>query len=279
MKTSLSVWSCHKYFYDKTWTNADFIHFVGQQTKADGIELLHRFWHPETDTPQVEKALQQEGLEIACVGASNNFALPDAASRQEQLNHIIESVDIAARFGAKVVRVFSGNQQDGVAYDEARYWIIEGLKAAADYASSKNVVLCLENHGLFAGKSEQVRSIIREVDSFALRSTFDMGNFMLVDENPNDAFEQLQSVVAHVHCKDFIKVGEDFQGESYASLSGDKYAGTIIGEGSVDLRHLLGRLKENGYDGWLTVEFEGNAEQKAGSIQSIDHLKQLLGER
>ncbi|NHN31441.1 sugar phosphate isomerase/epimerase family protein [Paenibacillus agricola] len=276
MKTSLSVWSCHKYFYDKSWTNADFIHFVGRQTKADGVELLHRFWNPETDIGQVELALQQEGLEVACVGASNNFALPDAVNRQDQLQQIIESVDIATRFGAKAIRVFSGNQQEGVAFEEARRWIIEGLKTAADYAGSKNTVLCLENHGLFAGKAEQVSSIIREVDSQALRSTFDMGNFMLVDENPNDAFNQLQLEIAHVHCKDFIKVEEGFPGETYTSLSGDTYAGTIIGEGNVDLPYLLGRLKENRYNGWLTIEFEGNEEQKAGSIQSIENLKSLL---
>jgi sugar phosphate isomerase/epimerase len=276
MKTSLSVWSCHKYFYDKTWTNADFIHFVGQSTKADGVELLHRFWNPDTDIPQIEKALQQEGLEVACIAASNNFALPYPADRQEQLQQIHDSVDIAVRFGAKVVRVFSGNQQQDVEFEQARVWILEGLRAAAEYAGRTNTVLCLENHGLFAGRAEQVRSIIREVNSSFLRSTFDMGNFLLVDENPNDAYEQLQSVISHVHCKDFTRVEEDFQGESYVSVSGQRYAGTIIGEGSVDLQHLLDRLKENGYDGWLTVEFEGNEEQTTGSIHSIDHLKRLL---
>jgi sugar phosphate isomerase/epimerase len=275
-KTSLSVWSCHKYFFDKTWTNADFIHFAGQQTKVDGVELMHKFWNPGIDIPQIEKALQQEGLEVACVGASNNFALPNAVDRDIQLQHIIDSVNIADLYGAKAVRVFSGSLHEGVSFEQGQRWIIEGLKAAAEYAGKKNIMLCLENHGLFAGKADQVQMIIGEVNSPALRSTFDTGNFILVDENPNDALEQLNTMIAHVHCKDFIKVEEIIQGETYVSLSGIRYAGTVIGEGSVALDHLLGRLLEIGYDGWITVEFEGNEEQKSGSIRSVANLTSIL---
>ncbi|SEC61792.1 sugar phosphate isomerase/epimerase family protein [Paenibacillus sp. GP183] len=275
-KTSLSVWSCHKYFFDKVWTNADFIHFAGQQTLVDGVELLHKFWNPVIDIPQIEKALQQEGLEVACVGASNNFALPNTADRDTQLQQVIDSINIADLYGAKVVRVFSGSLQEGVSFEQGQRWIIEGLKAAAEYAGKKDITLCLENHGLFAGKAGQVQKIIREVNSPALRSTFDTGNFILVDENPNDALEQLNTMIAHVHCKDFIKVEEIFQGETYVSLSGVRYAGTVIGEGSVPLDSLLARLHELGYDGWLTVEFEGNEEQKSGSIRSVANLTSML---
>ncbi|UUZ81392.1 sugar phosphate isomerase/epimerase [Paenibacillus sp. P26] len=275
-RTCLSVWSRHKYFYDKTWTNADFIRFAARETGVNAVEPLHRFWNPETDIPQIEKALQQEGLEVACVGASNNFALPDAAERDSQLQQIIDSVNIADRFGAQVVRVFSGNLQEGLSFEQGRDGILEGLKKVAEYAGKKNVVLCLENHGLFAGKAGQVASIIREVDSPSLRSTFDMGNFLLVDENPNEAMEQPLPLIGHVHCKDFVQVEEGFQGDTYTALSGSVYTGTVIGEGSVDLPHLLGRLHENGYGGWITVEFEGSEEQKLGSIRSVANLKRIL---
>ncbi|TDF93022.1 sugar phosphate isomerase/epimerase family protein [Paenibacillus piri] len=277
MKTSLSVWSCHKYFYDQTWKNIDFIRFAGQHTRAEGIELLHRFWYSDVESRnEIEQALQQEGLEAACVGASNNFALPDASGRAEQLRHITESVDIAAGFGAKTVRVFSGNRQEGVNFEAARGWIVEGLKAAADYAGSRGVVLCLENHGLFAGKSAQVLDIIRDVNSEALRSTFDMGNFLLVDEQPANALSALLPVVAHVHAKDFVRVPEGFAGETYTALSGGRYAGKVLGEGGVDVKGLLSQLHTGGYADWVTVEYEGNDEQKLGSIQSVEYVKQVL---
>jgi sugar phosphate isomerase/epimerase len=275
-KISLSVWSCHRYLYDKTWTNADFIRFAGRDTTADGVELLHRFLEHDGDMTEIEKALQQENLEVACVGASNNFALPNAEDRLLQLRQVISSVDFAAAFGANIVRVFSGSHQDGVSLEQARLWIVDGLKAAADYAGNKNIVLCLENHGRFAGRSDQVKSIIEEVDSPALRSTFDMGNFLLADENPGDAMEQLYPIVGHVHCKDFVKVNKGFQGTTFAAISGELYTGKIIGEGSVELCQLLTRLRDTDYAGWVTVEFEGNEEQRLGSIQSVAHIKRVL---
>jgi len=275
-KISLSIWSCHRFLYNKAWTNTDFIRFARRETMADGVELLHRFLESAGDVNQIEKALQQENLQVACVSASNNFALSAAEDRRLQLQHVLSSVDYAAVFGADVVRVFSGSQQAGVSSDQARQWIVDGLKEAVEYASEKNVMLCLENHGHFAGKASQVKSIIDEVGSSALRSTFDMGNFLLADENPCDAMEQLHSVIGHVHCKDFIKVSEGFQGDIYSAISGELYTGTIIGEGSVELSDLISSLRDTGYEGWISIEFEGNEEQQLGAIRSISNIKHLI---
>ncbi|MFC5447382.1 sugar phosphate isomerase/epimerase family protein [Paenibacillus aestuarii] len=275
-KISLSIWSCHRYLYNKTWTNTDFIRFARRETMADGVELLYRFLESAGDVNQIEKTLQQENLQVACVSASNNFALPTEEDRRMQLQQVLSSVDYAAAFGANVVRVFSGSHQEGEVSEQARQWIINGLKEAAEYAGKRNIVLCLENHGQFAGKASQVKSIIEEVDSLALRSTFDMGNFLLADENPRDAMVQLHQVIGHVHCKDFIKVSEDFQGDIYPAISGELYTGTIIGEGSVELGHLLTSLRDSGFGGWISVEFEGNEEQRLGSTRSVSNIKQLI---
>ncbi len=277
MKISISVWSVHKYMYDKTWSNADFIDFAGT-TKAEGVELLSVFWNPDHDIPRVKDALQRNGLRLACFGACNNLAVADAQQRRGQIKDITDSVEMAKVFGADVVRVFSGDKPEDVTYEQARQWIIEGLTEASAYAEKKGVTLCLENHGYFAGKADQVVSVIREVGSPALRSTFDTGNFLLVDENPSEAVEKLKHWTAHVHFKDFLKVDESYEGHVYRSIAGHRFAGKVAGEGDVDLRYILTQLKAAGYDGWLTVEFEGDEEQKTGSIRSIDNLAAILAD-
>jgi sugar phosphate isomerase/epimerase len=276
MNIALSVWSCHHNFHNKTWTNADFIDFVGT-TKATGVELLSVFWNPDTDIPQVQEALKRNGLKLACFGASNNLSQREASKRREQVQDILTSVDMAELFGAKVVRIFSGDRAEGLTFDEAKVWIIAGLKEAAAYAQSKGIALCLENHGVFAGKASQVTEIIREVGSAALRSTFDTGNFLLVDENPSSAVEQLLPLISHVHLKDFKAVAPGEQpGKTYTSLGGQVYAGQAPGEGDVDLPFILSRLHGSGYDGWLSVEYEGNEDQQLASVRSIDNLHSLL---
>ncbi|NOU97456.1 TIM barrel protein [Paenibacillus sp. LMG 31456] len=276
MKIALSVWSCHQNFYNKTWSNADFIDFVGT-TQAAGVELLSMFWNAETDIPQVHEALQRNNLKLACFGACNNLAERDEAKRKTQVQDILTSVDMAALLGAEVVRIFSGDPSEGLTFEEAKVWIIEGLKEAAAYAEERDITLCLENHGHFAGKASQVNDIIREVGSHALRSTFDTGNFLLVDENPSAAIEQLLPVISHVHLKDFKKVTPDEQqGKTYTSLSGAIYAGQAPGEGDVNLPLILSQLKAVDYDGWLAVEYEGNEDQQQASTRSINNLHELM---
>lgn len=276
MKIALSIWSCHQNLRNQSWTNADFIDFVGT-TKASGVELLSMFWNAETDIPLVQEALRRNNLKLACFGACNNLSERDETKRRAQVQDIKTSVDMAELLGAKVVRIFSGDRSEGLTFEEAKVWIIEGLKEAAAYASEKGIKLCLENHGHFAGKASQVNDIISEVGSDALRSTFDTGNFLLVDENPSEAVQQLLPLVDHVHLKDFKKVApRGNEGKTYTSLSGALYAGQAPGEGDVDLSFILSQLKGADYDGWLSVEYEGNEDQLSASARSIDNLHSLL---
>lgn len=276
MKSSLSVWSMHKYMYSGEMDNEQFIEFTAT-TGAKGVELLSVFWKEDgREEERIHAALQRTGLQMACFGASNNLALADPDARRAQLLNITSSVDRAVLFGAQVVRVFSGDKEQDVTYEDAKNWIIAGLKEAASYAKDKGIKLCLENHGLFAGKADQVLEVIREVNSDHLCSTFDTGNFLLVDENPSEAITKLKDYIAHVHFKDFALVEDGYSGTIYTSLEGKKFTGHVPGEGSVDFPYILGELKNNNYTGWLTVEYEGDEEQKEGSTRSIHNLEAYL---
>ena len=275
MNVSLSMWSVHQYWYDGTWDVLDFIDFVGK-TNAKGVELLDIFWKDQQkELPLVESALKKYNLQVPCYAVSNNFVSKDPLYREQQLQDVKNGVDMAVQLGANVVRVFSGNSDETISFEEGLKYILEGLKHAAHYAESKNVILCLENHGQFAGRSSQVLHIIQTINSPSLRSTFDAGNFLLVDQTPVSAVTELKDYVKHVHIKDFVKVDGPLN-QSLKSTKGDYYLGKVAGEGEVDLRYILETLKSTGFDGWYTVEFEGTEEQKEGSLRAIDYTVHLL---
>ncbi|RAP74546.1 sugar phosphate isomerase/epimerase family protein [Paenibacillus montanisoli] len=271
MKISVSVWSCHKYLYDGSWQNADFIDYAAS-IGAQGVELLSIFWDKERDVPAVREALSRTGVKLACFGACNDFVKTTAEERSAQVQDIVLAVDMAVEFGAEVVRVFAGDRKEGISYEQGKGWIVEGLKQGAAYAESKGVVLCLENHGVFAGKAEQVQEIIKLVGSPALRSTFDMGNFLLVDDVPSQAIEALQPLVRHVHAKDFARVGEEQKEGVLRALSGQPFIGAVPTEGDVGVARIVAKLAEGGYDGWMSVEYEGLEEQKSGTARSVEKL-------
>ncbi|WP_219835150.1 sugar phosphate isomerase/epimerase [Paenibacillus sp. R14(2021)] len=269
MKIAVSVWSCHQYLQDGSWTNSDFIDYAAS-AGAQGVELLSIFWDAESDVPAVREALDRTGLKLACFGACNDFARPSAGERAAALADIKLAVDAAALFGAEVVRVFAGDAKEGVSYEQGKVWIVEGLTEGAAYAQSRGVLLCLENHGVFAGRSAQVKELIEEVGSPALRSTFDMGNFLLVDDVPDAAFQELATSISHVHAKDFKLIeGED----GYRSLGGKTYVGKAPTEGDAGVAGLVAKLDGIGYTGWMSVEYEGQEEQKAGTAKAIKLLQ------
>lgn len=276
MKIALSMWSLHKYYNKGEMSVLDFINYAST-LGIEGVELLDCFWrNTEDELPKALEVLSNTGLEVGCYSVGNNFVQPDSLERNSQVQIVKTGVDMAVKLGAKVVRVFSGDLGAAdVPFDTAKKWIVESLKECADYAESNGVTLGLENHGLFAGKSSQVSSIISEVASDNLRSTFDTGNFLLVDESPSDAIEKLAGLVAHVHFKDFRRADTDSK-EVYTSISGQNYTGTVAGEGEVDLTTILTTLKSNNYTGWLSVEFEGEEDQKYGSAKSIENLRETL---
>ncbi|WML48347.1 sugar phosphate isomerase/epimerase family protein [Neobacillus sp. PS3-34] len=275
MNVSLSMWSVHKYWYDGTWNVIDFIDFVGT-TKAKGVELLDIFWkNQKEELPLVESALKKYNLAVPCYAASNNFVSNDPEYRAQQLQEVKDAVDMAVHFGAKVVRVFSGNVDENISFEDGMKFILDGLEKASRYAEEKGVILCLENHGQFAGRGDQVLHIIQSINSPSLKSTFDAGNFLLVDQDPSLAVTELKDVVKHVHIKDFTKVDGPMN-QSLKSLKGSYYLGKVAGEGEVDLPYILEKLKACGFDGWYTVEFEGTEEQKDGSIRAIDNTIKLL---
>jgi len=271
------MWSLHREFYAERLDVIDFIKWAAE-TDADGVELLDVFWKDfDTEGPKVLSALREFDLAVGAYAVGNNFVIPDAEARAQQVKIITRGVDMAKYLNARVVRVFAGDLSEGIAFDDARGWIVDGLREAAAYAEDQGITLALENHGLLAGKGAQVEGLIGDVGSPALKATIDTGNFLLVDEIPTDAVKILASLAGHVHFKDF-RPAQTGEAPSYPALSGEKFVGTIIGEGVVDTGKVLRILKDSGYNGWLSVEFEGLEEEKYGAARSIGNLATALAE-
>ena len=270
------MWSVYHSYIEGKIGIVDFIRWVAT-TQAQGVELLDFFWkNPEEQLPEVLKALEDTGLPVGAYAVGNNFAMPNEADRAKQLAIVTDGVDMAKKLGTNVVRIFSGDLSEGVTFEQARAWIVQGLREATEYAAQNGVTLALENHGLLAGRGGQIKEFIEEINSPYLRSTFDTGNFLLVDEDPEDAAKILAPLVAHVHFKDF----GPYQGTGHpmTSLAGKKFTGTIAGEGQVQLTEILRILDQAGYAGWLSIEFEGAGDDREGTIASINNLHSSLSQ-
>ncbi len=277
MKLSLSMYSCLRAVQAGQLDLMDFVDYAAAQDLA-GVELLDMFWHDaEREIPQVKRRIAEAGLEVAVYSISNNFIQPEAGARARELASLKRGVDIALELETDLLRVFSGNSLAGVTQQEGEAWILEGLSAGAAYAESRGVTLALENHGRFAGRSDQVRAIIEQVGSPALRVNFDSGNFLPVGQGPVEAARELADWIVLVHLKDIRKAGDKEASHVFRDPSGQLLTGAVIGDGLVDLPAVMAVLREAGYAGWLSLEFEGAEEPlHVGVPRSLAAARDLL---
>jgi sugar phosphate isomerase/epimerase len=258
---------------------AKFIH-EAKRIGADGVELLDFFYTDvEADRARAMLALQETGLVCGVFSVAQNFAKLSQDERKAQEAKVVFGVDEAVKFGAKTVRVFAGDVSEGITFDQAREWIIEGLTSAANYAQSNGVRLALENHGKLAGRSEQVRGIIDDVRDLcghdALGANPDTGNFQLVGQKSDEAIKDVAPYAYMVHFKDFKSKPDGWDGYTFKALDGTEFVGTVIGEGEVDLRSCVAALKESGFDGWLNLEFEGEGDPIVDVEKSFRNTERL----
>ncbi len=271
MKLSVSAWCLQKKLYSKEMDILDFIKYC-HDNGVQSVELLDCFFNDNID--ESIKLLKELHMEVSSYSIGNDFVHKDEAARDKELEYVISSIDTAVKLNTKLLRVFSGNPKDGISYEEGKSWILECFKKASKHAEEKGIVMVLENHGFFAGKSSQVKEIIEKVNSTSLRANTDVGNFMLVEENPLEAVKNLKDYIGFVHFKDFKDVG--CEPSVYSSVSGKHFQGMALGNGDVPLKAVVDLLYDFGYDGYLSIEYEGIEEPVLGTTESIKFAKSII---
>ncbi|MCX6991785.1 MAG: sugar phosphate isomerase/epimerase [Kiritimatiellaeota bacterium] len=280
MKTAVTMISVGGRFNEGKIDVHGFIEFCGR-IGVDGVDLLEYYWK---DKPREMKAipgwLADNNLVLSAFAIGNNFAVSNPRKMQEQVDYVKKGIDTAAVLGAKTLRIFGGHlSPDGINNrEEGMEAIVYGISRCIDHAKANRVVLALENHGDLPGRSDQVLRILNQFQSDYLKATIDIANFiannMNAKEDPVSATKALVGRAAHCHVKDFA--------DNPAATG--KVKACVLGEGKTPIRECLQVLKNGGYQGFLSLEYEGHEnegvaiEDALGTEQSIRNLKKILQE-
>jgi sugar phosphate isomerase/epimerase len=225
------------------------------------VELMHSLVREE-ELPALRDVLSQSPpIGVACYDL--------------RVEAIVAALSSAASLGAKRVMVTPVLDAKDIGSSMARKQFAEALRRALPLARELGITLTIENLGILAdtyGRSDQIESICREVGP-ELRVTFDAGNFLLAGEDAVTAFERLAPRVVHVHFKDW-KVVPASAPASIAGIDGRHYQGAALGEGIVDLRGTLRRLRGIGYDGAISVEYEGPDDPHKAVRRGVEFLRE-----
>lgn len=250
----------------------------------DGFEYVESGWMdvPDAELKKIAEAVRTAGLEPVnlCVGADLiNGSGGDLGS---EVARVCRLVDKAALLGAPVMRhdVTSGvrGRKHGIGYQSVLPRLAEGCGRITEYAASVGLRTMTENHGFYSQDADRVASLIDAVDHDNFGVLLDLGNFMCADERPEISSSKLAPYAFHVHAKDFLfKPGtEPSPGDGWFRTRGGNWLrGTVIGHGAASIFQSVGMLKRSGYDGWLSVEFEGMEDNLDGIRLGLDNLRRF----
>ena len=157
--------------------------------------------------------------------------------------------------------------------------LAEGCRQITKYAKTKGIRTMTENHGQFAQDSDRVELLINTVANDNYGWLVDVGNFLCVDEDPVTAVGRAAAYAFHAHVKDFhVKSGMlPDPGEPFRKTRGGNFfRGAIIGHGDVPVVQCLRALKLAGYDGYVSVEYEGFEDVLFGIQTGLDNLRRYI---
>ncbi len=156
-----------------------------------------------------------------------------------------------------------------------------------DYAETLGINTLVENHGFFFNGSDRMIRLFNAVDSDNFGILLDCGNFICVEEDPLVAVKKCVGIAKMVHLKDFYirrldgirSTPELYAGRGpwFMSLGGEyMLRGSIVSQGDLDIPSTVETLKKSGYDGYVSIEFEGMEDCSAASAAGMSAAKYLL---
>lgn len=207
----------------------------------DAVDGEHR-------AEEVRALLDRYGIAISAVEIGNDFLQANPADLQQQIDRYRQRCSVIPLTGTDIVRSDGGwNRNDQVPEDQWDTMMLEAFKRCADFLEEFDVRIALDNHGVTTNDGDWQLSLIERVGSKRIGVNLDTMNYRWYGHDLDEIdrfYKILAPHVFHVHMKDGTGSRQD-------------YKGAALGEGEIHLDYAVELLKEAGYDGAWTAEYEG----------------------
>ncbi len=237
----------------------------------DGVEVLHIQMQDDSNAAlqRIKQRAFRRGLDLCGFSTHQGFVSPDKAVRQRNIDHTIRCIEIAYALGIPTMRVNTGRwgtigdfnalmaakgiepNLEGFTDDEGFQWVIDSLTECLPRAEECGVVLGLENHWGLGRTAEGVLRVVDAINSPWLQVTLDTGNFL---EREYEQMELLAPRAVLVQAKTYQGGG------TWYTLD-------------LDYERIARIIRGAGFKGYVSLEFEGQAEAAAAVPQSLALLR------
>lgn len=219
----------------------------------------------EREILDVKNMVDSAGLVVSCLTPyQSRFNSLDASVREAEIQGIERSIRFSEILGAGYVRIYGGNflgeESDGDG--KKLQALVESMRYLGDVAGKVGVTLVIENHfNTMAVSARQSIGVVDLIDHPSVGILYDQANLAFTyNEDFHEAIKLQGRKIKYVHVKDLVfttdQAGFKSSSVSHPTEKERNVTSRIVGEGILDWRSIIRELKDHGYDGWLSLEYE-----------------------
>jgi sugar phosphate isomerase/epimerase len=240
----------------------------------DGVEILHRQMTDESNgnLQRLKRRAFLNSLDLCGFSTHQGFLSPRAEVRRKNIEHTLHCIELAYALGIPTMRVNTGTWGTSKNFDELMRnkgiepplkgysdedgfkWVIDSLGKCLKRAERCGVTMGLENHWGLGRTPEGVLRVVEALKSPWLQVTLDTGNFL---DDPYAKLEKLAPHAALVQAKTY------FGGGLWYTLK-------------LDYDRIAALLRKHGYQGYISLEFEGKEDPRTGVPKSLTLLRRAF---
>jgi sugar phosphate isomerase/epimerase len=226
---------------------------------------------PSARRAELRRIVSDHGLEF--VGLHNLLSVPaglhatasDPTLRTRAWDFVRSLADLCADLGPNGILVFGSAKQraapEGVPMADAIARFRDGLASVAPHARDLHVTILIEplapNLCNLVNRLEEAVSLVRAIDSSAVRTMFDVHNTAAETLSGPELIDQYFPIIRHVHLNEMD--------------------GRQPGTGSYNFSTLFRALESRHYQGWCSLEvFDFRPTGEAVAAEAFSFLTSLL---
>jgi sugar phosphate isomerase/epimerase len=260
LKTSLNAFSFNAPLIAKAMDLDNLLEFCAKHN-FDGVDLTGYYFpnYPQVPTDDyifhIKRKAHLLGVSISGTGIRNDFSNPDTAKRKEDIQLIKNWIEVAAKLGAPVIRIFAGvlNPKE-FSWDQIAAWMVKDIKECVEYGQKHGVIVAIQNHNDFIKTADEAIKIIKMVDMEWFGLILDTGSYRI--GNP---YEQIARTIPYA---------VNWQVKENIFVNGL--------EQKTDLKKLFKIIRESGYRGYLPIETLGKGDPAEKVAKFLIEVKEAM---
>lgn len=212
-----------------------------------GVDVTGYFFPGYPEAPadaylfRLKRHAHRLGLEITGTGVRNDFTAADRAVRDEGVARVKTWIEVAAKLGAPVLRVFADSQAPyrmwqeaagGAARAEVEAWMAEAIRTCADHGAKHGILIGVQNHGDFIRSGAEHLALLERVNHEWCGAIVDTGKYLTDDPYADIALVAPRAVNWQIK----------------------ETMGSTLASPRVDLKRLVEIIRTSGYRGHLPIE-------------------------